>query len=306
MKMKITSYILSLFFTVAAYAQPTLQSSYLQTGYTYDVYMVTNPNPAQLIPGGANATWNLSSASTVKVGSISIVAASETPYASTYPTANVALKFQVGSSTSYSMFNLSSTSFDMLADKLGSPDPTTYSLSREIIKFPLSFNDTYSDDYQKTGQVVKTSFNKYDAYGTLQTPDTTYNNVVRIMQVNGDGDTSAIWWTVNNGIMEPLMDAGDDVLIWKRASSPSTGVVEQSLTAQTISVYPNPVKSELNTNLPTQQSFTINIFDVTGKCVHTAAGFGGESISLDYLQNGMYYYTIQTEDATYNGKFLKE
>ncbi len=290
--------------TVALHAQPQLQSSLMQTGKTYELYMVANPNMSNIIPGGANASWSIAGASTTMVGEVSLVNVSATPHASSYPDANFALQFTIGAQVSYNVFKLSSSAFEELASGLGRSGSTIYTLSRNALEFPLDYGNTFSDDYQKKGQVVKTLNSKYDGYGTLQTTDSTYSNVVRVMQVNGDGDTSAIWWQVTATEMHPIMQAdGDGIIFWKRKVT--TGMSEIKVANQ-VSVYPNPVNQELTINLPNHQSYHLNLFDISGKLVQSIDGISGEHTSLSNLQGGIYYYTMQTANAVYNGKLIKQ
>ena len=290
--------------TAVLQAQPQLQSSLMQTGKTYELYMVANPNMSNIVPGGANVSWSIAGTSTTMVGEVSLVNASATPHASAYPDANFALQFTIGTQVSYNIFKLSSSAFEELASGLGRSGSTIYTLSRNALEFPLDYGNTFSDDYQKQGQVVKTLNSKYDGYGTLQTSDSTYNNVVRVMQVNGDGDTSAIWWQVTATEMNPIMQADDDgIIFWKRKV---TTALTEINNADQVSVYPNPFNQELTINLPNHQSYHLNLFDISGKLVQSVDGIGGDYISLSNLHGGIYYYTIQTANAVYNGKLIKQ
>jgi len=290
--------------TAVLQAQPQLQSSLMQIGKTYELYMVANPNMSNIVPGGANVSWSIAGTSTTMVGEVSLVNASATPHASAYPDANFALQFTIGTQVSYNIFKLSSSAFEELASGLGRSGSTIYTLSRNALEFPLDYGNAFSDDYQKQGQVVKTLNSKYDGYGTLQTSDSTYNNVVRVMQVNGDGDTSAIWWQVTATEMNPIMQADDDgIIFWKRKV---TTALTEINNADQVSVYPNPFNQELTINLPNDQSYHLNLFDISGKLVQSVDGIGGDYTSLCNLHGGVYYYTIQTANAVYNGKLIKQ
>jgi hypothetical protein len=290
--------------TAVLQAQPQLQSTMLQTGKAFELYMVANPNMSNIVPGGANVSWSIAGTSTTMVGEVSLVNASATPHASAYPDANFALQFTIGTQVSYNIFKLSSSAFEELASGLGRSGSTIYTLSRNALEFPLDYGNTFSDDYQKQGQVVKTLNSKYDGYGTLQTSDSTYNNVVRVMQVNGDGDTSAIWWQVTATEMNPIMQADDDgIIFWKRKV---TTALTEINNADQVSVYPNPFNQELTINLPNHQSYHLNLFDISGKLVQSVDGIGGDYTSLSNLHGGIYYYTIQTANAVYNGKLIKQ
>lgn len=282
------------FVTATLHAQPQLQSALMQTGKSFELFMVANPNMSNIIPGGANASWSIAGTSTTKIGEVSLVNASATPHASAYPDANFALQFTIGTEVSYNLFKLSSSAFEELASGLGRSGSTIYTLSRNTLEFPLDYGNTFSDDYQKQGQVVKTLNSKYDGYGTLQTSDTTYGNVVRVMQVNGDGDTSAIWWQVTATEMYPVMQADDDgIIFWKRKVT--TGTSEIKL-ADCFSVYPNPSLGHVIIN--TNQQGNITLFTISGQAVlQSTCVFGQNTLELNQLKSGLYYYQFTTNNG---------
>lgn len=288
MKILFTSILVGFLFTL--HAQPQLQSSLLQTGKTFELYMISNPNMSNIILGGANVSWDISTSSNTKIAEVSMVNASATPHASTYPDANFALQFTIGSEVSYNIFKISSSAFEELASNLGRSSATVYTLSRNALEFPLDYGNTFSDDYQKQGQVVKTLNSKYDAYGTLQTADSLYNNIVRVMQVNGDGDTSAIWWQVTATEMNPIMQADDDgIIFWKRKVTTGTPEV---LLNNNLTVFPNPTSG--NIQIGTNQSGTVTLFGINGQMVlHANCSIGENNLALDKLNAGIYYYKFQ-------------
>lgn len=301
--MKIHFTFLLAFLTSAVVAQPTLQSSMLVTGSSYELFQLTNFSVPAIIQGGANVTWDLSAASAVKVGEASIIPVSETPYAAQYPDANVAIRFQLGTETNYSLFKLSSTAFEILADHLGGASATNYTVSRHVLKFPLSYNEAYSDNYQKQGQVEKTAYFLYDAYGTVKTPDTLLSNVARIRQVNGDGDTSATWWHVSATGLQPLMDAGSNGLnLWKLKTTTNTGVNEFDAVSF-ITLYPNPATTDIY--IPLNESYTYQVYDVTGKL--TLNGETSQSnMSTASVPQGLFRMAIQTKSGKqFQSKFIK-
>jgi hypothetical protein len=301
--MKIKFTLLFAFLSCVVLAQPQLQSSMLVTGSTYELFQLSNFNVPAIIQGGANVAWDVSGTSAIKVGEAAIIPASETPYAAQYPDANVAIRFQIGTETNYSLFKLSSSAFEMLADHLGGTSPTSYTISRHVLQFPLNFSDAFSDNYQKQGQVEKTAYFLYDAYGTVKTPDTLLGNVARIRQVNGDGDTSATWWNVSAAGLQPLMDAGSNGLnLWKLKSTTTTGIKE-SAQVSFITLYPNPTTSSII--VPVNESFTCQIYDVTGKLIWEQTNSLHE-VDVTSLPIGLFHITIQTNSGQrFQSKFIK-
>lgn len=294
MKTHITTLLVMI--ATAICAQPQLQSTLLQTGNTFDLYNIANPNMANILQGGANVNWDVSTTTSTKVAEVSIVNASSTPHASTYPDANVALQFVVGSATTYNMFKLSSTAFEELASGLGGSSPTIYNVTRHVVKLPLSYSDNYTDDYQKQGQVVKTLTAIYDAYGTLKTADSLYSNVARVLQVNGDGDLSAIWWHVTTTEMYPLMQADNDGFIfWKKKVT--TGISETTIANQ-LAVYPNPAVGNICFN--TNQTGAIAIYSIDGKmALQSNCNLGENTLQVDGLKSGIYYFVFTSNTGEF-------
>ncbi len=294
MKTHFTTLLLLL--TTILSAQPQFQSSLLKTGQTFELNKITNANPANILQSGANISWDISTSTSTKVAEVSIVNASTTPYASTYPDANVALQFMAGGTTTYNMFKLSSATFEELASNLGSSSPTVYTMPRSALKFPLSYLNNFTDDYQKQGQGVKTLTAIYDAYGTLKTPDTLYSNVARMMQVNGDGDSTAIWWHITATEIHPIMQIDNSGLIyWKNKLT--TGTAETSVITQ-LSVYPNPAIGTICFN--TNQAGNILIYSVDGKtALQSNCNIGENTLKLDELKSGIYYFKFKSTSGEF-------
>lgn len=289
--------------TYAVQAQPQLQSSMIETGTSYSLYLLANVDVDHIRSSGANATWDISTAAKTKVATISFVTAASTPYAGAYPDGNFAMKYETGTNATYSIFKLTSTGLDMLADQLGGAS-VNYTNSRNLLRFPLSFSDTYTDDYQKTGQQVKTLRNTYDAYGTMNTSLGMMNQVVRVLQVNGDGDTSAIWWSVSNGKMNPVLQAdGNGIFSWESESPTGFSEYDQTLSCL---VYPNP-SNGLFTFMPATPQCTLSITDVTGKVIYTGTVLSGSTVDMRAFKPGVYFYTVTNNlNQASRGKLVNE
>ena len=81
-------------------------------------------------------------------------------------------------------------------------------------------------------------------------------------------------------------------------------VAEQN--TQTISIYPNPVKTELYLQLSSGNTIESAIVtDLTGKTILQQMGDFNQ-INVQYLASGLYMLTTQTTDKTFCQKFIKE
>jgi len=87
-----------------------------------------------------------------------------------------------------------------------------------------------------------------------------------------------------------------------------TGLVTVSGSPQ-LSVYPNPVADILHINAEGESISGIVLYDVTGKKVFDKLFTGqfedsGLELSLQHLEQGLYFYTIRTEGTQVTGKLL--
>jgi hypothetical protein len=89
--------------------------------------------------------------------------------------------------------------------------------------------------------------------------------------------------------------------------------MEENISAAQVSVYPNPVKDEINFDLSfnSRNTISIEIFDVLGMNVASAKdinGTGPKHITIPLLNKsaGVYFYRITTGDKqVVNGKVMK-
>ena len=72
-----------------------------------------------------------------------------------------------------------------------------------------------------------------------------------------------------------------------------------------ISVYPNPAQDAIFVN--TLDNFNIEIFDITGKLVHSAKEVTKEqAIGIGHLENGVYFVNLASKTVTYTTKLIKK
>ncbi|MBL4668176.1 MAG: T9SS type A sorting domain-containing protein, partial [Flavobacteriales bacterium] len=81
------------------------------------------------------------------------------------------------------------------------------------------------------------------------------------------------------------------------------GVNEES-TAQSFSIYPNPVNSQLNIKSE-EKIETITIMDIMGKTLETIVT-PNSTINVSHLTKGIYFLQIQMDNRLVSKKFIKE
>lgn len=176
-------------------AQPTLPASKFFVPGVTETYSDADSTGVLVGPSGANQTWNFSSV--VDLGSTSVTQymnAAGTPYASSFPSANIALTSP--GTGFYQYINHQSAYIDFLGyqtyDSANSVNLMyTYSDPLRYSTFPVTYNTTTNDTYaaSSTMSVSGITLNIYDsgtstavadAWGTVITPAGTYSNCLRI------------------------------------------------------------------------------------------------------------------------------
>lgn len=280
------------------YAQPVLHSDSLHTGQTFNLYLLSGVNIANLTAVGPNASWDISAATATLAGTAEFQDMASTPYAAQYPAANFAMKFTMGANTQYSLFKLSPARLEEVANNVGAAavDFIDY---RTAIFFPYTYNATDTDTYQKTAQPVKTITNTYSGYGDLITNPNTFANTVKSM-MNDDGNTNVSWW--NSSPLVPLLQVTNgNFTLWKQTGAP-TGLIDYSANTA-FDLYPNPSTNNLhiiNKRLITQ----MDIYNAAGQFLFSAKS---SVIDISMLKSGIYYLKAITKDGDVQAqKFIKQ
>jgi hypothetical protein len=189
-----------------SFAQPTFnQSDWLAIG---DMVSSADCDTAgvQHGPSGANQTWDFS---TLVVGSMnppsSIVSPASTPYASTYPSADMVYYQDDGyGGEVFSYINATSSMAEIVGQAIDTNNVSYYQISYPnaytIALFPTTYNTTGNDTYMRNIPLVTTPFlmelRTYgsidfiaDGYGTLILPSGTYTNVLRTKTIHNATDS---------------------------------------------------------------------------------------------------------------------
>lgn len=201
MKKTLFSLTLALAAQSALFAQPLLQMNVIPD--IGDAATLYEADSNSINPGntGANMTWNFSGLSPLagtQPTPYFYLAPSNTPpaYAAKFPTANFATKLASDTAV-YAYYKKEANQFSLLGF---TNDYYTQEYPNTDIQFkPLSYNQSYSDDFTNTtdagtgfifyGKGTRTS--TYDAYGPLTTPTGTYQNAMRVRTVTSQTDSAS-------------------------------------------------------------------------------------------------------------------
>lgn len=293
MKQFYTLFLIS-FFSISLIAQPVLNN--VQTGTSFNLYSVSNVNVANLISFGSNVTWDLSTSTLTLAGTAELLDISATPHAAQYPDATTALKFNLAGNVHYSLFKVTSSVMEEVANNVGTPSATSFTNPRTTLVFPFTFGLSSTDSYQKSGQAVKTNSNTYDAYGTLNTTLVSLPNLVRIFNID-NGDTAVHWW--NSSPVTPAFQANSSgFILWHNTT---TGITD-ALNRDFFEIFPNPATNQI-TILNKKPIDKIEIFNINGQLHLTSTH---SLIDISGLAPGIYFIKATSKEEEATIRFAKQ
>ena len=312
------------------YAQPVInQNNYPVAGDSYSgIYDFTiswNPGAS-----GPNITWDFSTLASSSTQAFSYTSPSSTPYAATFASSDLSLS-QL--SVNYSYFFSSATKFEISG--VVTAFPTTiirpFSDPQKVITFPFTYLNNFKDT-AKTSTYNVSGGNKQrrtvytettaDAYGTLQLPARTYNNVLRLyittetidstfnssnvfMQKSISLDTNYYWISEDYKpyvlVLSKNISGGNETLFAQYFSNPTwpTGIQEQKNIH--VNIYPNPADDFISLNISEEyfNSLSLPVFTLInqqGKEVYSGKISSANTfISRNNLSSGIYFYKISTD-----------
>lgn len=301
-------------------AQQTLTASGInpQIGENYSWVVTSYMNPGN---PGANQTWDLSSMSGTTT-TYSYLASASTPQGSLFPNANIAIQMSAGngymylktSSSALQLYGVSSSSINM-----------SYSNPEDMLHFPFSFGNNYSDywavQFQNSGYACYRFGNTSvtaDGWGTLITPGGTFTNAMRVHYVQDYKDS------MNIGIPYVITYNNDEYIWYKEGThiqlatvytlttsvsgnttggsyvSANVGIDENKVMPLSTRLFPNPASDNLNIefSLPLNQKVEARLYNTLGQQIlpsYEANGNIGENtinIDIAELEEGFYLARI--------------
>ena len=179
-------YFFTFFIVGIANAQaPTITSTSEAVAGDVLIYPQAQLSGVALPATGANLTWDYSGL--IDSGAIEIdtfVSPTSTPFAATFPSANLALNDGSGA---YSYYKTTTNDWEILGFISAGSDTTYYTSSLDEFHFPFSYGSNYDDSSQYA--IHLTGFDEsYESvavfqgtgYGTLKLPGKTYSNVLEV------------------------------------------------------------------------------------------------------------------------------
>ncbi len=323
----------------ATYAQSTVTADFFVPEIGDSIYLnrtaFSTPDPT-----GGQQVWDYSMITPLSTSLGEVLDPATTTYAANFPDANLAY-FNTVEGTEYNRVTDSSYTrlgvFDATANIL-----IEYDVPETLLEFPLQYEDTFRNEFG--GQYVSAGFTyfregvtrgEYDAYGTLILPWGTINDVARIHVVSSTLDStningipvlistvidSYIWIKEGNdfqllGIY--TIDSGLGTIeyaLFQSQPTPATSISDGLLQGASLSVYPNPVKEQLNVKLSLEEAQEAEIMienqmgQVVKRLEQNQFGFGSHEMnySLADLSAGVYFLRIQTDAGSIQQKIVKQ
>jgi hypothetical protein len=280
-------------------AQPVLQASDLPSSPVTTGLSIISAGAAAGA-NGANQTWNLTGATVLPIGTAVWSTATGTPYAAQVPTANRALAWNVtGSPAFYSYFRSTSNLLELLADGIPDPEADIYTNGLQLLQFPMSFNQSFTDSYAIQGGVSGSVTWTYTGYGTVQTTAGTYSNVAKLTSSDGE---LAFWLKTPLRPLLLLDDEGDGTFFPAGAVT-----VEETSDAVTLRIFPNPANEAINLN-GAQPGDHYTLIDALGRVLTDGVVPVSGTMTLDVrdLDHGRYYLRLANGTSVATLPFHKD
>ena len=306
---KITITALCLYFSFIAVGQPVLNASDINPlNYTGNTY---NASSTIIGPGvaGANQNWDFSNLILTQQGNLVNNSVVTAPYASSFPNSNFYISSQP-QSDSYAYYNLTSVKLEVLGVSTSNQIILNFYNPQTIFVFPFTFNTVINDTYQYNTNPTISFYSEYDAYGTVTTAFGTFNNVIRLKQIDS-GITTYTWFKANpyEDIISVLVETNGtkNYSVFEKTNL----ATEKKIFAAKFSIAPNPTNGILTiNNLEDLNSENfINVFDILGNQIIKNEPINGTSTSVNISDYASGLYLIKITDANekvlYTDKIIK-
>lgn len=292
-----------------------------------------------VVASGTNLTFNFASINDQDVDTIDFIDPSTTPYASDFPSSNLALDYNDGS---YAFTSSTSSAVELVGGlEMGIPVRATN--PQTMVNFPTNYGDYYMDTYEIKGQtdgasvgapvdsvrltVTGTKYSEVDAWGDLTTPlgtfpvlrfnDTVYETTEVEAKSGGfwipylsETDTTYSHVYISDNISskyillsydyDPATGQISDDIDWAKVTPSAASITENDID---FDIYPNPVNNKLSiaTNEKVDELIVTNI---VGKTV--LSNQNQNNINVQSLVKGNYFITVKSGTKVATQKFVKQ
>ena len=306
-------------------AQPIITISGYTPSIGSTVSNVTNGGGFSQGAAGANQTWDLSTIGNTGNSTTSFVSVGSVPTGALFPSASIAAT----SSGSTVFYKFTANEFQNVGMSISTIN-FIYSDPEVYLRFPMTMGSTYTDHFKcsftsgstfiREGNTTVTA----DGYGTVMTPNGTYNNVLRVhIQQEYTDSTDGfvipylvhIYWWIKEGVKSPLayvntIESNGTITNNGGYLTGNVGIFDQSEVFNSIELYPVPATNELNVALNSDkyQKSQFKITNSLGQAVieqknyAIQAGNNLYNIDIAQLLEGVYFLQIILDNGSVETK----
>jgi Secretion system C-terminal sorting domain len=302
--MKKITIIIAVLIKISIFAQPVLNSTDISTtGSLTATTLTASATGFSAGSAGSNQVWDYSSLILTPAGTGTTTVVATTPFAASFPDANLIYKATFGTDSFYTYYKLTTTKQELVGYSSDtnviinfSPNPQT------VYSFPYTYglivNDTYSTTFDPS---ANNPFSiTYDAYGTLITPYGIFNNVIRSKKLDGIAPDYT-WFTTNPfQVILTASISSTGVASNVKFSQPSNLSTIQNTLYKQFEIYPNPTSGSFtikNIDFSNNENF-LNAYDVLGNQIINNQKIDSDSKDFD-LNNaacGLYFIKITNKN----------
>ncbi|MBK9282816.1 MAG: T9SS type A sorting domain-containing protein [Sphingobacteriaceae bacterium] len=292
-------------------AQPTTHSVMPAIGTVYSFNTVTGA--ITHAAGGSGQFWNFNPIANSVTLTYSIIPLSATTASdqSTFPAANYFRLKSLGSMTvGIDFLHIQNDRLIELGERGSGGNYNMKPVPYTTYTFGMNVGSTHVSTYT-TGVGTTTRTVKCDGTGTLTTPYGTFNNAIRLKTYNiGDADTLFSYYDSQPEMRLHLhyVRKGDNSIankfVYNYNYAPS-GINETINKELLFNVYPNPTNGIIKfkgQDLNTIKNITI-YNSTLQKCMEIE--MQGENLSLESLQNGLYFIEVKSSASSSLMKVIK-
>ncbi|RPI12636.1 MAG: T9SS C-terminal target domain-containing protein [Ignavibacteriae bacterium] len=343
--MKILILLFVLLSASNVFSQVTLTSNNNPTAGNTQMITDCDTNGVSQGNPGANQTWTFTNLSRGDSVLFNWVLSSSTPYSSQFPASNVASTFD---NSFYSFFTTTGTNLTVNG-YAGPSSVIPYSDPELYMQYPFTYNSSFNDNFAasydvggittiRTGTINVTG----DAWGTINLPNGSFANALRVKYIISTKDSSNpgfpivtltdnmsfVWFVPGKKFpvfeivystirFNGTVQASSKTVNYNSGNTPigikpiSTGIANGYKLEQN---YPNPFNPSTNINFSVPANsgnVRIYITDITGREIAEVINenkltAGSYSINYDAgnLAAGIYFYTLETKNFIETKKMI--
>jgi len=338
MKKNYTLIVLLVLTTSIVFSQPTITYSGNAPQIGDMFYFSVNEESIDPGPSGANQNWDFSDFNVTSNFETSIMAPGNTPFASDFPECNQVNHFD--GTTTYTYYDLSQSEMNHYGEGFEDNPPLIIYFTDPVkqIEFPFAYNDSFDDDYASskvyeglTWHTYGTNTTTADAWGSVTTPEDTYNSVLRVLSERTQVDSVFIedmfmyatittyshygWHTASSHtpVMAISINESDQGTFYcSHYTTSSQHVISPIAGINSLKVSPNPANDLLQISFEAEDNsrIQISIIDLTGREILSSEYVSNNSgdqlttMDLEKIDAGLYFVKISNGKKTLSKKII--